>query len=147
MVRILPALFALIVGCLFIAEAEDTPAPAEKPTAPLQLDIETATHDQLLAEIRKLRLENRQLRSENQQLRRLLVKLPDHASDSSATSTNKISSAREDLEESEPEEIALELWLTGTSGKRHNNRCRYYRTTAGRSCGPDEGTPCKICGG
>lgn len=38
-------------------------------------------------------------------------------------------------------------WLTTSSRKRHNERCRYYKTGNGRPCGPDEGIPCKICGG
>lgn len=38
-------------------------------------------------------------------------------------------------------------WLTTSRGKRHNSSCRYYGTTQGRSCGPNEGTPCKTCGG
>lgn len=38
-------------------------------------------------------------------------------------------------------------WLTTSSGVRHNSTCRYYRTSKGRPCGPDEGRACKICGG
>jgi hypothetical protein len=38
-------------------------------------------------------------------------------------------------------------WLTTSSGKRHNEACRYYKTSKGRACGPDEGSPCKACGG
>ncbi len=38
-------------------------------------------------------------------------------------------------------------WLTAKSGKRHNESCRYYKSSKGHPCGPDDGTPCKICGG
>lgn len=38
-------------------------------------------------------------------------------------------------------------WLTTSSGKRHNEKCRYYKTSKGRPCGPGEGSPCKVCGG
>ena len=38
-------------------------------------------------------------------------------------------------------------WLTTSSGKRHNEKCRYYKTSKGRPCSRDEGTPCKACGG
>lgn len=38
-------------------------------------------------------------------------------------------------------------WLTRSSNKRHNSGCEMYRKTNGRPCGPDEGIPCKICGG
>ena len=31
------------------------------------------------------------------------------------------------------------------AGKRHNSGCRYYNSSY--SCGPNDGIPCKICGG
>jgi hypothetical protein len=37
-------------------------------------------------------------------------------------------------------------WISGT-GKRHNKNCRYYGTGSGHPCGPNDGVPCKICGG
>lgn len=37
-------------------------------------------------------------------------------------------------------------WLSST-GKRHNKSCRYYGTGRGRPCAPNEGVPCKLCGG
>jgi hypothetical protein len=38
-------------------------------------------------------------------------------------------------------------WLTASSNKRHNSGCKYYKSSKGRPCGPNDGTPCKICGG
>jgi hypothetical protein len=38
-------------------------------------------------------------------------------------------------------------WLTSSSRKRHNSKCRYYKSGKGRPCGPTEGVACKICGG
>ena len=38
-------------------------------------------------------------------------------------------------------------WLSSGSGVRHNERCRWYRRSTGRPCKPDEGRPCKLCGG
>ena len=38
-------------------------------------------------------------------------------------------------------------WLTTSTHKRHNSSCRYFGNSKGRSCGPNEGTPCKLCGG
>jgi len=38
------------------------------------------------------------------------------------------------------------FWISGT-GKRHNQRCRYYGTGAGHSGSASEGVACKICGG
>ena len=37
-------------------------------------------------------------------------------------------------------------WMS-YDGKRHNSKCRYYRTGSGRYCGPKVGEPCKGCGG
>jgi cell division protein FtsB len=36
-------------------------------------------------------------------------------------------------------------YTVSSTGKRHNSRWRYYGT--GRPAGPNEGIPCKICGG
>jgi hypothetical protein len=38
-------------------------------------------------------------------------------------------------------------WLTTSTKVRHNNKCRYYQKSKGQPCGPNEGKPCKICGG
>jgi hypothetical protein len=38
-------------------------------------------------------------------------------------------------------------WLTSSTNTRHNNNCRYYQKSKGQSCGPNDGKPCKICGG
>ena len=38
-------------------------------------------------------------------------------------------------------------WLTTSSNKRHNSTCKHYKSSRGRSCGPNEGTACKSCGG
>ncbi len=46
-----------------------------------------------------------------------------------------------------PADQGQKYWLTASSNVRHNSKCRYYQKTKGRPCGPNEGTPCKICGG
>ena len=38
-------------------------------------------------------------------------------------------------------------WLSRNSKVRHNSSCRWYMRSKGRFCGPDEGRPCKLCGG
>jgi len=39
-------------------------------------------------------------------------------------------------------------WLNTSSGVRHNQRCEHFqKTRQGRSCGPSDGTPCRLCGG
>jgi hypothetical protein len=41
---------------------------------------------------------------------------------------------------------AVLTYKLSTSGKRHNSRCRYFKS-AGTGCGPNDGEPCKVCGG
>ena len=38
-------------------------------------------------------------------------------------------------------------WITFSSGIRHNAGCRYYQNSKGRSCEPNDGRACKVCGG
>ncbi len=39
-------------------------------------------------------------------------------------------------------------WLNTSTGVRHREGCRYYRSSLqGRPCGADEGRACSICGG
>ena len=37
-------------------------------------------------------------------------------------------------------------WLSA-SGKRHNEKCRYYKKSKGAPCGAKDGVACKVCGG
>ncbi|RYD75791.1 MAG: hypothetical protein EOP84_17765 [Verrucomicrobiaceae bacterium] len=97
-------------------------------------------------EIARLRQENTALREENQRLRQLLIQKqvvapsapgvpaerpPSTALTRANTGTNS----------------NLTHWLTLSSRKRHNNRCRYYQGGQGRACTADEGVACKVCGG
>lgn len=45
------------------------------------------------------------------------------------------------------EEPETGWWLTDSSGIRHNSNCRYYKSSYGRPCEKNAGTPCKLCGG
>jgi len=38
-------------------------------------------------------------------------------------------------------------WISTSSNRRHNASCRYFEHTRGRYCKPNEGKPCKLCGG
>jgi hypothetical protein len=60
--------------------------------------------------------------------------------------TNQVGGARTNQVTAEAEG-QLTHWFTTSSGKRHNSHCRYFKTTEGRLCGPDEGKACKLCGG
>lgn len=103
----------------------------------------TADPDELRqALVERLQHENAQLREENRQLRRLLVTMESVP----AEERPRIPEAFF-LIQSVLEEPGNMFWLSATNGTRHNHRCRYFRTSAGRTCGPNEGVACKICGG
>jgi hypothetical protein len=67
----------------------------------------------------------------------------------SAVQTNQVGGAQTNqIKQANAEaESQLTHWFTTSSGKRHNGRCRYFKTTEGRLCGPEEGKACKLCGG
>lgn len=93
-------------------------------------------------EVTRLKGDNEKLRAENQRLRQLLIQglgapAPARASPQSASPT---ASASTDAQ-------TLTHWLTTSSGKRHNQSCKNFQVTKGRSCTATEGTPCKTCGG
>ena len=149
------ALTVLLGGLLVAAFAADIPEPA-RPAADNQeaRDELQKIRDgisQLREENAKLKEENAQLRKENQQLRRLLAEKGEgNVATPPATpatpTTNSISGVQTNQTYSETEG-QLTHWFTTSSGKRHNIRCRYFKTTEGRPCGPDEGKACKLCGG
>jgi hypothetical protein len=94
-------------------------------------------------EISHLKKENAALKEENQRLRRLLAAQPEskpvRPGVGSAAPANGAPSVQ-------PVAEAPAFWLSNT-GKRHNPSCRYFQTAAGKPCGPNDGVPCKICGG
>jgi len=55
--------------------------------------------------------------------------------------------ASEAAPEVKGQETEKKFWMTNSSGKRHNSSCRYYHNSKGHPCGPNDGIPCKICGG
>jgi hypothetical protein len=142
--------WVLLGGILATALAEDNPDPAKATTNnPEARD----GMSQMREENAKLKEENAQLRRENQQLRRLLAdKVEGNVAAVPATNlvsevqTNHVGGARTNQVSAEAES-QLTHWLTTSSGKRHNSHCRYFKTTEGRLCGPDEGKACKLCGG
>ncbi len=89
-----------------------------------------------------LRAENEALRRENQMLRRELISkngaLPDSVMPEKGVATDG---------GLEPVDKETGYWLSSKTKVRHNKRCRNYRRVKGMPCGPNDGRPCKACGG
>jgi hypothetical protein len=75
------------------------------------------------------------LREENANLRKSELANPSKATPS----------PKEALKPAPTAEAGVTYKLSKT-GKRHNSRCRYF-SSAGDGCGPNDGEPCKVCGG
>lgn len=88
------------------------------------------------------------LRAENQRLRQLLIErqnqVPAPTTPKPATLPATASAPTAPVA---AQPAPLDHWLTLSSNKRHNSRCRYYQNSKGRACTAEEGIPCKICGG
>jgi hypothetical protein len=111
----------------------------------------------------QLKAENDSLKQELQSLRKLLA--TGSTSPIETKTEPKISPAKETVspETVSPETVSPEtaspetaspetaittgFWLTTSSKRRHNNSCKYYKTSKGSECGPNDGSPCKSCGG
>lgn len=56
-------------------------------------------------------------------------------------------SSRDNIQSVARPAIAEKYWITSSTSKRHNSKCRYYQNSSGRPAESDEGIACKICGG
>lgn len=103
--------------------------------------VPAMTVEQVQCEMSRLKQENDALRRENQRLRAMLLERVQQ------NAVGQSSHGEKQVQPSAGSESADGYWLTTSSKKRHNSKCRNYKKTKGRPCTKGEGTPCKICGG
>lgn len=146
-------LLLLLGGLLVAGLADDQPEPAaaagssdgQDASAELQRILTSITR--LRTENARLKEENSRLRKENQQLRRLLADKPEAGGGAPAPGGASNETTPQAVGATGAAEAKSTRWLTTADGQRHNNRCRFFQSGEGRTCGPDEGKPCKVCGG
>jgi hypothetical protein len=136
-------ILSLLIGLLFVQ--------------PVFCEDTTNSVVALQQQIQKLKAENETLKQENQVLRKLVfekqspaqtVAEPQAVTQPQATTKSAARVPPASYRQPAASSTAQQgYWLTTSSNKRHNSSCRYYGTTKGRSCGPNDGIACKICGG
>ena len=134
---------------------------------PVTSRIENFDEDkaQLTREIEKLKYQNESLKSENQELRRQLAQdssvhsqsnegdakirppYPLLPSSNIANTSPQPNTSSHSYANGNSDKVEGKFWITSSSRKRHNSSCRYFQKSNGGPCGPDDGIPCKICGG
>jgi regulator of replication initiation timing len=122
--------------------------------------------DSLQGEIEALKTRNESLVKENQELRKQLAlhstpnapnTFPSQPRSSGQNAQVVNPSASENrpqssqniakIDDNPKQQTEVKFWMTSSSRKRHNSSCRYFQNSNGGPCGPDDGIPCKICGG
>jgi|ERR1044071_1555656 hypothetical protein len=148
------SLLALLGGLLVAGFAEDKPeataTSADGPEGTEDLQRILNSIARLHTENARLKEENVRLRKENQQLRRLLGEKIEVGAGAAAPAPTAATNGAGGLQTHQVEAATdgkSSRWLSSADGKRHNSNCRYFKTTEGKPCGPDEGKPCKLCGG
>jgi uncharacterized iron-regulated membrane protein len=108
---------------------------------------------ELQQQVQKLKAENEALKQENQVLRKLAFEKqgqvqtttqPQAQTAVAPAASTPSTSVRQPASAPAAQQG---YWMTSSSSKRHNSSCRFYGTTKGRPCGPNDGTACKNCGG
>jgi hypothetical protein len=110
-------------------------------TACLQAQSASPTDSQAI--IQQLKVENEALKQQLQELRKLLVN--SQGQPSGVTAPQGISTGITAAPSAQKQSTGF--WITSSSRKRHNSNCRYFQNSNGSPCGPNDGIPCKICGG
>jgi TPR repeat protein len=98
-------------------------------------------------DVAELQIENEALRKETQALRRLLANEgnPSQQVPLTPVSTRSIPPQDNPAVSHAKSPSNESSWTLSSTGKRHNNRCRYFGS--GKSCGQNDGVACKVCGG
>jgi len=105
---------------------------------------ESPSVPELQQQIQNLKAENEALKKENQALRKLAFEKQSPAQATVQPPTASTPAAQKAATTKSTEQ---KYWITNSSSKRHNSACRYFQNSNGRFCGPNDGIPCKICGG
>lgn len=127
-------LLCIVSACQFVSATEAGLEPASAETNV----IEVVTQESFI----QLKAENDALRRENQILRRELVAKKGVLLDGLLPQKVVEPEAKPKAQDED-----TGYWLSEKSKIRHNSRCRSYRQVKGRSCGPQDGRACKVCGG
>jgi len=98
-------------------------------------------------ELTRLKAENEKLRAESQRLREVLTQGQPSPSVPATPQRPSVPAAPSSPSVPSVDPVGLTHWITLSSSKRHNSRCRYYATSKGRKCTALEGTACLKCGG
>ena len=135
------AVFAICLACS-ASQAQGPGAVGNVPATNSVAETVRKEGSALRAENEALKAENEALRRENQMLRRELISkngaLPDSLMPEKGVARD---------EGLEPVDKETGFWISAKTKVRHNKRCRNYRRVKGHPCGPNDGRPCKSCGG
>jgi len=102
----------------------------------------------LMSQVETLKAENETLKKENQSLRRMLATPSSQPARPTAPTPSPPAASKAPASTVQPPAPKpAGYWITTSSGVRHNSSCRYYMNSNGRAGGPNEGRPCKVCGG
>ena len=123
--------FCLMVGCSREGNSRDA----------VEVNVRDATGESV--SYAALRAENEALRRENQMLRRELVA----RKGGKAAASDGVPVKGGVVEVPVPQDPDTGYWISSKSHIRHNAKCRNYRKVRGHACGPNDGKPCKNCGG
>jgi len=104
-----------------------------------RLDLQSGDPQKLVAKIAELEATVASLRRDNAALRQQLVQAP------AAQPTAPASSGAANRTTAPAAEKSGLSYSRSSTGKRHNSNCRYFGS--GSPCGPNDGVPCKVCGG